>query len=267
MAGVVINVDQVKDYASRVGKTAPRDLDYEEVLYNWSKDVAAAISKAHGRKYSYTTPPASDRIKLRRRSGRISQAIKAGRRFHRYAADEFGIEFDINIMKQVAPYIGYHLDTSYNGKNKSAFYRDSAGDYILIPLSHALNSDGTLAVEPPIKNVLWNTKAPSGQSLDVNGDDEPHGYMRDGFFWVRYKFADYYNIDLSGENTSKFNENTLLVTDHGIPYFVAAMTVEIPKRLKLGKEVKYYFDRPSGYGSLERRLSKEIDKLLRKKAR
>lgn len=267
MAGIVVDVAQIKDYAKRVGKTLPADFDYEEFMYAWSKDVTNAVAHSHSRKYSYTTPPASDRVKLRKRSGRIAQAIKAGRRFHRLAPDAFAIEFDINIMRQVAPYIGYHLDTSYTGKNKSKFYRDSNDDYILIPLRGALNSDGTLAIDPPITNVLWNTKAPTSYALDTDDSDEPYAYMRDGFFWVRYKDIDHFNIDVSGENTSKFHDNTLLVCLDGTPCFIAAKTVEIPLRLKLGKEVKYYFDRPSGYGSLDTRLEKELQKLLRKKAR
>ena len=47
----------------------------------------------------------------------------------------------------------------------------------------------------------------------------------------------------------------------GEPYFIAANSITIPKRLNIAQEVVKYYNKPSGYGSLEARLRKELDKL------
>lgn len=277
--GVDINTSDIKKWVAelkKISSSAADGVDYEKVLDMWSREVAREIAKKHGRRYSYVTPPASDRVNLRRRSGRILAAIKAGRYLQKYSQNDYAVVFDVDTMLQYAPHLEPHLDDTYKGTKYSDFYRAADGDYIYIPLKAALDSQGELAVAAPRgKQTLIKGKKPriprNSRSQDLNeGAAEPWHDFKLGYMWTIHEDSDYWNIQINEEDASKFRPHSIILSDHGIPYFVAAKTIEIPRRLKLFKDIKYFYDKKGGYGSLHgpgSKLDKEVERVLRRLSR
>lgn len=196
----------------------------------------AYLSKKHGRRYSYKTPPASDRTNLRKRSGNLLAQLRDSK-FAMGNKDWATVGFDIPEYSS-NNYLGAHVTvdgTQRTTRITPSMVRNTIGrngrKYIMIPLRAALNANGTMKpITPRTRLQLRET---------------------------RFKFSSHLNW--GGEDKSKFFPNSIVLYKPtgrgGIPMYVLARGVNIPQRMDLEEAMLH--ETPK----LVTRLEKKLDNI------
>ena len=202
---------------------------------NWYiNQVYRDLARQHGVRYTYTTPPGSERKVLRKRTGKALETLKQSK-YARKTGNVWEAGFNIPRGSYLARFhVGEPGESerfSVNDVPSNQRYRGR----VLIPLKAGLNSNGTI-------------KALTGRQ---NVRVKQFQFMRKG--------------DFTGENLSKFHKHSLIVYKQSgrrrIPLYVLATHFTVPKRVNVSqKMVKYYDD-------LYDRIDHEIEKQLNKKNR
>lgn len=211
---------------------------------NWYlNQVYAHLYKKHSRRYTYTTPPGTERTNLRMRQGRLLQQLKASR-FVTSDRNSVTGGWNIGEGNPKGNYLGIHVaenagDPKYHltpSKAKHTYTTKKGEKRILIPLRGGQNVDGTL--KPITGRIQGKLRVmPYAATLRTPG------------------------FDWSGEKKSKFRAKTIILYKvqgrRKIPMYIIVKQARIPRRLLLGPAMDKY--REAFYNRLEKRVQRAVD--------
>lgn len=210
---------------------------------NWYlNQVYHDLSRKHGKRYSYITPPGSERLNLRIRSRRLLGRLAAAR-FTTSTRNSVVAGWDVGEGNPKGNYLGVHVaeyedDAPYHltpAKAKYTYTTKSGSKRILIPLRAGMNSDGS--PKPLTGRIKGKIRVmPFEATLKTPG------------------------FDWSSENKSKFRAKTIVLYKvqgrRKVPMYIIVKQARIPRRLLLGPVMDKYKDK------FYERLEKQIDKAL-----
>lgn len=220
------------------------ELDAQKIVNWYINKVYAELYKQHSRSYTYTTPPGarrkyvnqmggSDRKNLRRRSGRLLEALKNAKYTTRLGEGSYEAGFRIRPGTYLNIHVGEPDDAPV--KLTPAQVGRTFKNRIVIPLRAGLNANGSM--KPVTASAMAKMK-----------------------ILPFHVAADLSSVDFSGEDKSKFKEFSLILFKKSgrklIPMYVLAKKIEIPKRMFIGEKMAQYHD------DLYHKLDLEIDKQL-----
>lgn len=222
------------------------EIDTSKEAAWYLNQVYAYLAKTHGKRYSYTTPPGTERKNLRVRSRRLLREL-ANSRFVNKSGSVLIAGFDIGPGDPRGNYLGVHVGedasdapfklTPSNVKN---VYNHRGRNKIAIPLRAATNPDGS------IKPITARVRS----------------RLRLMPFRVAEKLPQF---DWAGEHKKKFNPNALIlykiVGRRHIPMYVLANKAFVPRRLLIVPAMDRYKDK--FYERLESQIEKQLNKLGR----
>lgn len=273
---VKINTKDLRDFTKNLHDT----IDYSKVLQSFMDGMNSRLLQKHGRQYTYQTPTigmpkskssfgdngSAGRANVRRRSGRLIQAIRNARFTKSISKNQYEAGYSLPQILSAVPYAKLHINTNEDGKITYTTLTPRT-KYFSIPLNAALNSNGTLKVQPP-RYASFYRDDDTGGIARSDTENKSKVIYAVGNSWVKLSYEDalMQRYDFSGENTKKFKKNSqvILSTRDRRPYFVLAKKIKIPARITLQKELADGINAPNGYYSLQNRLQTEINRLLRK---
>lgn len=210
---------------------------------NWYlNQVYRDLSRKHGKRYTYVTPPGDRRTNLRVRTGRLMQELKNSR-FTRSTKNSVTAGWDIPEGNPRGNYLGIHVADKEGAskyvltpaKAKQTYTTKKGEKRILIPLRAGMNSNGT-----PIP--LTGRLKSKVRAIPFKAAAESRG-----FEW-------------SGEEKRKFHANTIVIyRNEGrkkVPMYIIVKQARIPRRLLLGPAMDKHKD------AFYKRLEMKIDKAL-----
>lgn len=227
-----------------------RDINEIDVVkeVNWYlNQVYAYLAKTHGRAYTYSTPPASDRRNLRRRSRNLLNWLRDSRFAYKQGRD-YVAGFDIPPGDARGNYLGIHTAIDVDDAEPTIItpsrakytYNYRGRRKILIPLRAGMDGNGV-----PI---------PITSRIDVKA--------------MQFRFARRSRrFDWSGENMNKFADHAIILYrvsgTRNVPMYVLANRVSIPKRMILMPAFDRYRD--AFYDRIESQIDKELNRVASKR--
>lgn len=210
---------------------------------NWYlNQVYAYLYKKHSKRYSYITPPGTERLNLRVRSGKLLNELKNSR-FTRSNKAYVTAGWDIPSGNPKGNYLGIHTGETANdpkytltpAKAKYTYTTKKGEKRILIPLRAGMRPDGS--PKPITGRVRDKMKVmPFEATLRTSG------------------------FDWSGEQKSKFRAKTIVLYKiqgrRKIPMYIIIKQARIPRRLLLGPAMDRYRDK------FYERLQKRVDRVI-----
>lgn len=227
-----------------------QEIDTKKEAVWFINQIYRDLSRKHGKRYSYVTPPGSERTNLRVRSRKLLQYLSDSR-FVRTTRNSVTVGFDIPKGDPKGNYLGVHATdrggSPFNltaANAKYIYQTKTAGTRILIPLRAGMKSDGT-------------PKPITGRSRDKI-KAMPYG-----------KLVGKSGVDWNGENTKKFHAKTVILYKINgrkiIPMYVIAKKARIPKRMFIGAAMDRNIDK--FYNRLETQIEKALDRVSKKRNR
>jgi hypothetical protein len=219
-----------------------QEIDVEKEVTWYLNQVYSYLSKRHGTRYSYITPPGRERQNLRMRTRGLLNQLKASR-FTKKEGDTYIAGWNIPEGNPRGEYLGVHVgidagEPPYHltpSKAKYTFrYRNR--NKILVPLRAGMNPDGT---PKPIS-------------------------ARHQIHIIQFRFiAHSRSFDWSGENTTKIHPHTLILYKNSgrrkIPMYMLFNNADIPKRMLLMPAMERY--RSAFYDRIENQIEKELNRV------
>lgn len=226
MYRILIDTREVEEFAKNQKGVS---VDVQKALTFYINQVYADLAKQHGRRYSYVTPPASNRSVLRKRSGNLLAELRDNR-FVTKTGNEWSAGF-------VIPR-GSYLYTHEGSVDASPTVIKAKGSYMTIPLRAALNPDGT-------------PKRLSARSWS--------GLKRYQIGKIRSGLS-------GGEDSAKLNDKAWVLAKkvgrRYIPYYLLAKKVTIKKRIFVYEKMLKYYD--DIYDRLDLQIQRELDRVAKK---
>jgi hypothetical protein len=237
-----VDVSFDKDFANNLDRFG---IDIEKYIRWYLSQVYQDLAKQHSRKYTYVTPPGRNRSNIYLRSGQLRKDLSDARYVKQNNSQEWEAGFNIRPGSYLHIHAGERTDAPVLVKtlgNSSMFLGRMA-----IPLRAALNTNGTpKAITPRMMDnllilpfhVLMAGKFDKGKK---KGGKPLNSRKMLGEFKRGTT-----RVDFSGEDTKKFNPNSLIVMKKSgrkfIPLYVLAKEVKIPKRIFIGEKMDKYYD-------------------------
>lgn len=247
MFRIKIDSSELKRVRGQLGSV--RDIDAQNAVNWYLAQVYRASYRKHSKNYTYTTPPAYERINLRKRSGNLLNQLKNSR-YSSVTGTTVSGGFAIPKGNPKGSYLGIHVDDTIGG-SKPAYrmrpreakhtYTTAKGEQrILIPLAAAQGK--------PIPRKLS-----ARQQRDLIA--------------LPFKIAEK-RASFAGEN-KRFHANAVIVLKKSgrryIPMYLIAKTAKIPRRLKLAKLM--HDNQKELHNRLEVLVNREIARVTKKRTR
>lgn len=217
---------------------------------NWYiNQVYRDISKTHGRRYSYVTPPGTARKNLRIRSRKLLNDLKASR-FTRTSRNSVTAGWDIPKEDPKGTYLGIHVNET-----------GSDSPYQLTP-NKAKHTYTTRKGEKRILIPLRAGMLPNGQPRPLTGR------VADKIKTMPFSVAET-RLNWTGEDTRKFHARTIVLYKVSgrkkIPMYIIAKQSRIPRRLMLGPTMDKHRD--AFYQRIESQIEKALARVEKKRTR
>lgn len=208
---------------------------------NWYiNQVYRDLSRRHGTRYSYVTPPATERKNLRVRSRKLLNDLRDSR-FTKVTRNKVTAGWDIPEGDPKGVYLGIHVNETGSDR-----------PYRLTPQK----AKYTYTTKKGEKRILIPLRAgmgPNGQAKPITGRNA--GKFKTMPFSVASS-----RLDWSGEDTKKFKARTIVIYKisgrRKIPMYIIAKQARIPRRLMLGPAMDKHKD------AFFQRIETQIDKAL-----
>jgi hypothetical protein len=200
-----------------------------EKAVNWYiNQVYRDLSKQHGRRWTYVTPPGDKRKNVRKRTGKLLNDLKRAK-YGRRQGNTWQAGFNIDRGSYL-----YRFHVGDPGEEETFTRSDVPpnlryGRGLLIPLRAALNANGT----PKPISGRQNLKMARGSLFST--------------------------ADLAGEDAAKLENSIIVYKQSGrrkIPMYIFAKKFTVPKRVFVREKMIKYYD------ELYDRLDDEIEKAL-----
>jgi hypothetical protein len=187
------------------------ELDVQKHIQWYINQVYEALRKQHTKAYTYTTPPGSARKNLYLRSGKLRNALRESKYVKKISEDEWEAGFNIRPGTYLDLHVGERGDppTAIKSLGRSDIFLGR----MTIPLRAALNSNGT----PRIMSArsLNNILILPFHVLESGEFGSDKSKMKKKPLNNRKILGEFkrgkLRVDFSGEDTSKFNPNSLIV--------------------------------------------------------
>lgn len=195
-----------------------QEIDILKEVRWYLNQVYRDLSRKHGKRYSYITPPGNNRTNLRVRSRRLLNDLRDSR-FVRGNNKRLVAGWDIPSPSPTGSYVGVHTAITGNespyrltpSKTPYTYTTKKGEKRILIPLRAGMTSDG-------------KPKPITSRSA--------HRLKTMPFHIAKTR------LDWSGEDLSKFKSKAIIIYKisgrRKIPMYVLAKQARIPRRLQLG---------------------------------
>lgn len=217
-----------------------KDIDVVKEVRWYLNQVYRDLSRKHGKRYSYVTPPSPERTNLRVRSRRLLNELRDSR-FITHGKSYVTAGWDIPKGDPKGNYLGVHVAD-----------RSGAAPFNLTPANAKYvytTKKGAKRILIPLKAGMTSAGTPKPITSRSNLKGMPYG-----------KLVGRPGVDFSGENKAKFKANTyVLYKESGrkkIPMYIIVKKARIPRRLLLGPAMDRHKD------ELMARLEKQIDREL-----
>lgn len=217
---------------------------------NWYiNQVYRDLSRRHGTRYSYVTPPGSDRKNLRVRSRKLLNDLRDSR-FTKVSRNKVTAGWDIPKGDPKGQYLGVHVNET-----------GSDSPFRLTPN----NAKHTYTTKKGEKRILIPLRAgmgPNGQPKPITGRNS--GKLKTMPFSVAKD-----RLDWSGEDKKKFRARTIVIYKvsgrRKIPMYIIVKKARIPRRLLLGPTMEKH--REAFFQRVESQIDKALNRVSKKRTR
>jgi hypothetical protein len=271
-----VNTDDLKLFAIALRE----GIDMSKVLDSYVKGLRNLAHKKHSRPYGYRTPTIGmaaqsggatgvtpgGRTNLRKRTGRLSSALKNSYYARKQSNVKYEVGYNLNTLYSIAPHARQHINKNISGEITEKTYYPRR-KYFYIPLKAAQNPDGTLKIKEPVMSAyregFLDRESDSnwGKKIFTFKTTNKRDYGTETIKYIKASYTDIKNtVDFSGEDTSKFHDYSQILYNprDNKPYFVLAKKIKIPNRLTLAKDLNDAVNSPKGYNTLNTKIEQAI---------
>lgn len=212
------------------------DIDVQKAVNWYINQVYRELSKQHGRRYTYITPPGSKRLNVYKRTGKLLSELRDSKYvISRRSTGTWEAGFRI----RKGSYL-YKFHVGEPGEKETFRSGDVPsnqrfGGKVLIPLRAGLNANGTIK---PIQ-ARMNLR------------------MRQFQFMRKQDFV--------GEDLSKFHEHSLIIYKivgrKRVPMYVLVKKFTVPKRIHINEKMLKYYD--DLFDRIDHMIEVELNKAYR----